>query len=59
MSDRHKGPPTGTKVIKATVPLDVADYFEAQARRYGSSVSAAAAPVLCAMARGEIRQDFT
>ena len=49
----------GVQCLKVYVPVDVADHFEQQARRYNTSVSAAAGPVLCAMARGEIRQDFT
>jgi hypothetical protein len=46
----------GNQQIKVTVPADVAQYFESQAARYGCTTSAAAAPVLCAMARGEIQR---
>lgn len=46
----------GTERIRITVPCDVARYYEQQAERYGQSASAAAAPVLCALARGEITQ---
>ena len=47
------------KQLKVNLPEDVAQYFEDRARYYGIAVQAVTAPVLCAMARGEIRNDFT
>ncbi len=46
------------RVIKVTVPEDVADFYDREAHYYGGSKSAAAAPVLIARARGDIRQEF-
>jgi hypothetical protein len=57
MSEPKK--PTGVRSIRVYVPGDVADHYQAQAALYNTSISAAASPVLCAMARGEIRQDFS
>lgn len=51
--------PAATRKIKVTVPEDVADFYDRQGQRVGGSLSGAASPVLCAYARGEIRQDFT
>ena len=59
MSERKNRIPAGMKRISVTVPIYVADFFDTRATNYGGSVSAAAGPVLCAFARGEIRQDFT
>lgn len=50
---------TKMRVVKCRVPEDVAEYFEARANYYGVAVQAATGPVLTAMARGEIRQEFT
>lgn len=58
MSNPKKSIPAGMKSIKVTVPEEVADYYASRAQSYGTSVSAAASPVLCAQARGEIRNDF-
>jgi hypothetical protein len=58
MSERKNRIPAGMKSIKVTVPEDVAHYYEGRAHNYGTSISAAASPVLCAQARGEIRSDF-
>lgn len=57
MSEARKD--AGVRCLKVYVPADVADHFEQQAQSYNTSVSAAASPVLCAYARGEIRQDFS
>jgi hypothetical protein len=59
MNDPKNKPLAGMTRIKVTVPTSVAEYYERRANDYGGSVSAAAAPVLCAMARGEIKQGFT
>ena len=56
MSNKKEEPLPGTERIRVTVPTDVARYFEGLGQRFGVSASAAAAPVLCAAARGEIRQ---
>lgn len=57
---KDKASPTATTRIRVTVPVDVADYYEKRGQVFGAGASAAAAPVLCAMARGEIKQgDFT
>ena len=52
-------PTSRTERIRIAVPAEVARYYEAQARRYGIAASAAAAPVLCAQGRGEIKNEFT
>lgn len=59
MNTPRKHAPSSARSIKVTVPVDVADYFERQAQRYSTSLSAAASPVLCAHARGEISTGFT
>lgn len=59
MTDRKHRIPPGMKRLTVTVPETVADYYEQRGLSYGTSTSSAAAPVLCAMARGEIRQGFT
>jgi len=48
--------PEETVRIRVTVPKSVASFYEARGASFGASASAAAAPVLCAMARGEIQQ---
>lgn len=48
----------GNRWVRANVPAEVAEYYEAKARQYGGSVSAAVGPVLCAHARGEIVVQF-
>lgn len=59
MSDPKKPIASGVKYLRIGVPTEVAEYYEKRASSYATSVSAAASPVLCAQARGEIRQDFT
>ena len=46
------------KRISVTLPEDVVDYYQRQGVNTGTSASAAAAPVLCAKARDEIKQMF-
>jgi hypothetical protein len=59
MSDPKKPLANGVKYLKVAVPQEVAEYYEKRATQFATSISAAASPVLCAQARGEIRQDFT
>ena len=58
MTNKRIRVPAGMKRISVTVPEDVADYYADQGQRYGTSVSSAASPVLCAQARGEITTGF-
>ena len=58
MTGKNPRIPLGMKRISVTVPEAVADYYQKQGASYGTSTSSAAAPVLCAMARGEIKQTF-
>lgn len=59
MSDGKKPLAGSARAIRVYVPDAVADFYEQQAARYNTSVSAAAARPLCALAYGEIRNDFT
>jgi PIN domain nuclease of toxin-antitoxin system len=45
--------------LKVNLPEEVAQFYQDRARHYGIAVQAVTAPVLCAMARGEIKQEFT
>lgn len=53
---KDKAAPLGTVRIRVTVPTDVAEYYEKRGQSFGYGASAAAAPVLCAQARGQIQQ---
>jgi len=59
MTNQKKPLVGGARTIKVSLPDAVANYYESQARHYNTSVSAAASPVLCALAYGEIKNEFT
>ena len=55
MNEKHK---PGSDYIKVSVPAETKAYFDKQAHREGVSVQSLVAPVLNAVARGEISRPF-
>ena len=47
------------KTIKATVPEEVADFYEKQKQQYASTMSAVVATPICALAYGDFRIGYT